>query len=58
MPNIKLTSDLDLQDFDRTQATFRLMNELAKGRKSGEKKGWLTLGAVEKNLFGDNISDE
>ena len=28
----------------------RLMNELAKGRKSGEEKGWLTLEAVEKNL--------
>lgn len=50
MPNIKLTSDLDLQDFDRTQATLRVMNELAKGRKSGEEKGWLTLEAVEKNL--------
>lgn len=55
MPNIKLTSDLDLQDFDRAEATLCLMNELAKGRKSGEKKGWLTLEAVEKNLFGDNI---
>nr|WP_298568765.1 hypothetical protein [uncultured Mogibacterium sp.] len=51
MPNIKLTSDLDLQDFDRTQATLRLMNELAKGRKSGEEKGWLTLEAVEKSLW-------
>ena len=27
-----------------------LMNELAKGRKSGEEKGWLTLEAVEKHL--------
>ena len=34
----------------KTQATLRLMNELAKGRKSGEEKGWLTLEAVEKNL--------
>ena len=37
-------------DFEQTQATLRLMNELAKGRKSGEEKGWLTLEAVEKNL--------
>ena len=41
---------LDMQDFEKTQATLRLMNELAKGRKSGEEKGWLTLEAVEKNL--------
>ena len=41
---------LDMQDFKKTQATIRLMNELAKGRKSGEEKGWLTLDAVEKNL--------
>ena len=26
------------------------MNELAKGRKSGEEKGWLTLEAVEEHL--------
>lgn len=41
---------LDMQDFEKTQATLRLMNELAKGRKSGEEKGWLTLEAVEENL--------
>ena len=39
-----------MQDFEKTQATLRLMNELTKGRKSGEEKGWLTLEAVEKNL--------
>ena len=41
---------LDMKDFEKTQATLRLMNELAKGQKSGEEKGWLTLEAVEKNL--------
>ena len=41
---------LDMQDFEKTQATLRLMNELAKGRKSGEEKGWLTLEAVEETL--------
>lgn len=41
---------LDIQDFEKTQATLRLMNELAKGRKSGEEKGWLTLEAVEEYL--------
>ena len=41
---------LDMQDFEKTQATLRLMNELAKGRKSGEEKGWLSLEAVEEHL--------
>ena len=33
---------VDMQDYERTQATIRLMNELAKGRLSGETEGWLT----------------
>ena len=33
---------LDIQDYEKTQATLKLMNELAKGRKSGEQEGWLT----------------
>ena len=41
---------VDLQDYEKTQATIRLMNELAKGRRSGETEGWLTLEAVEENL--------
>ena len=41
---------LDIQGFEKTQTTLRLMNELAKDRKSGEEKGGLTLEAVEKKL--------
>lgn len=41
---------MDLQDYEKMQATLRLMKELTKGRKSGEEKGWLTLEAVEDNL--------
>lgn len=33
---------LDIQDYEKTQATLRLMSELAKGRRSGETEGWLT----------------
>ncbi|MGN0994406.1 MAG: type II toxin-antitoxin system prevent-host-death family antitoxin [Butyricicoccus sp.] len=33
---------LDIQDYEKAQATIRLMNELAKGRRSGEEEGWLT----------------
>ena len=46
---------LDIQDYEKTQATLRLMNELAKGRESGEKNGWLSLEAVEDSL---GLSDE
>lgn len=41
---------LDIHDYDRIQTTIQLMNELAKGRKSGEEKGWLTLEEVEREL--------
>lgn len=41
---------LDMKDLKKAQATIRLMSELAKGRKSGEEKGWLALEAVEETL--------
>lgn len=41
---------LDMHDYEKNQATLRLMQELAKGRKSGEEHGWLTLEAVEDAL--------
>ncbi len=46
---------VDMHDYEKTQATLRLLNELAKGRKSGEENGWLTLEAVEEHL---GISNE
>ena len=33
---------IDMQDYEKTQATLRLMNELAKGRRSGEQEGWIS----------------
>lgn len=46
---------VDMHDYEKAQATIRLMNEIAKGRRSGETEGWLTLKDVEKNL---GIADE
>ena len=46
---------LDLRDYEKTQATLKLMSELEKGRRSGEEKGWLNLEEVEKYL---GIEDE
>lgn len=39
-----------MKDFEKAQATIHLMSELAKGRKSGEEKGWLALETVEETL--------
>ena len=33
---------LDMQDYETMQATIRLMNELAQGRRSGETEGWMS----------------
>ena len=33
---------VDIRDYEKTQATLKLMGELAKGRKSGNTEGWLT----------------
>lgn len=41
---------LDIRDYERTQASIRLMKELEKGRISGETEGWLSLEDVEKHL--------
>lgn len=41
---------VDITDYERAQATLRLMNELSEGRRSGEEKGWLTLEAVEEHF--------
>ena len=33
---------VDIQDYERDNATLTLMSELAKGKKSGEENGWLS----------------
>lgn len=37
---------MDMQDYEKAQATLKLMNELAKGRKSGEEQGWVSASDV------------
>ena len=41
---------IDISDYEKTQATLKLMSELAKGEKSGNEQGWLTIEDVEKAL--------
>ena len=33
---------VDIQDYEKSRATIALLGELAKGKKSGEEKGWLS----------------
>ena len=37
---------LDIQDYEKTQAALRLMEELEQGRQRGENEGWLDSEAV------------
>ncbi len=41
---------VDMREYEKLQATLRLMNELAKGRKSGEEEGWLSAEEVKRSL--------
>ena len=41
---------LDLREYEKTQAAIQLMNELAKGRKSGLEEGYCSLEDVEARL--------
>ncbi len=50
MSDTKPTFAADMRDYDRIQATMHLMDELAKGRMSGEEKGWLTSEDLRKHF--------
>ncbi|NLA82256.1 MAG: type II toxin-antitoxin system prevent-host-death family antitoxin [Clostridiaceae bacterium] len=41
---------IDIQDYEKSQAKIQLLNELAKGRKSGEDEGWISLEMLEEEL--------
>jgi hypothetical protein len=39
-----------MREYEKTQATIKLLVELEKGEKSGREKEWLPLDEVEKRL--------
>lgn len=41
---------IDMEEYEKTQATIKLMVALAKGEKSGKEKGWLSVEELEANL--------
>ena len=45
---------MDICDDEKVRATDRLLDELAKGRTSGEEKGWHFLEEAEAKLSSEN----
>jgi len=41
---------LDMEDYEKKEASIKLLTELEKGRISGEKEGWYTLEEVRKEF--------
>ena len=41
---------VDILDYEKAKATIQLVNELAKGKQSGEEKGWLSADEVKAHL--------
>ena len=41
---------IDIADYEKTQATIKLMSQLAAGEKSGREKGWLSIEELEETL--------
>lgn len=41
---------VDIEEYEKTRAVLKLMDELAKGERSAEAKGWLDIADVEKEL--------
>ena len=41
---------IDIADYEKTQATIKVISQLALGEKSGREKGWLTIDDVDNSL--------
>lgn len=41
---------IDMEEYERQNATIKLLSELAKGEESAKKSGWLTQADVEREL--------
>lgn len=41
---------VDMEEYEKIQATIKVMTALSRGEKSGEEKGWFSLDEVETEL--------
>ena len=47
---------LDIEEYEKINATLRLMSELEKGERSAREKGWIDFSEIEKE-FANDIQD-
>ena len=47
---------LDIEEYEKINATLRLMSELEKGERSAREKGWIDFTEIERE-FASNIPD-
>ncbi|MDR1398238.1 MAG: type II toxin-antitoxin system prevent-host-death family antitoxin [Desulfarculales bacterium] len=43
---------VDIEEYEKTKATIKLLSQLSEGEKAGREKGWLGIDEVEKLLAG------
>lgn len=41
---------VDMEEYEKTRALLKLMEEIAKGEKSGKENGWIDIAEAEKML--------
>ena len=41
---------IDMEEYEKTRATLKLMSKLASGERSGKEDGWTDIDAVERML--------
>ena len=46
---------MDIQEYERTQATLQLLTELARGEKEGREHGYLSIDELETSLGVSNV---
>lgn len=46
---------LDIQDYERMQATLQLLSEISRGEQSGKEQGWISMDEIKKSLGMDNV---
>ena len=52
----RATFILDIEEYEKINATLRLMSELEKGERSAREKGWIDFTEIERE-FASNIPD-
>ncbi len=41
---------IDMREYEKKEATIRLLSELSKGRQAGDQEGWLSMDDLKRSL--------